>query len=272
MPKLIWLRALSLAAAAAACAHVRPGDSRIPLRVVTYNIRAGNGDIARIAETIRGFSPDIVGLQEVDVHWSERSGFEDQAALLGRVLGMQVRFAPIYSLPGADSTRARRQYGVALLSKHPIVRWTNDTLTRLSTISPNPEPAPAPGLLQATLEIDGVVVRVLNTHLDYRADPRVRTQQVKEMLGYIGSASTPTLVLGDLNATPDAPELQPLFERLHDTWQNALDPGLTYPADKPVKRIDYILASGHFRVRSALVGVTEVSDHRPVLVDLVHRR
>ena len=272
MPKLIWLRVLSLAAAAAACAHVQARDSAVPLRVLTYNIRAGNGDVARTAETIQRLAPDIVGLQEVDVHWSERSGFEDQATLLGRVLGMQVRFAPIYTLPGADSTRPGRQYGVALLSRHPIVRWTNDTLTRLSTISQNPEPAPGPGLLQATLEIDGVLVRVFNTHLDYRADPRVRKQQVTEMLAHMGSASTPTLVLGDLNANPDAPELQPLFERLHDMWQNALDPGLTFPADKPVKRIDYVLASNNFGVRSASVPVTEASDHRPVLVELMLRR
>ena len=272
MPKLIWLRALSLAAAAAACAHVQTRESAVPLRVMTYNIRAGNGDIARTAETIRRSAPDIVGLQEVDVHWSERSGFEDQATLLGRVLGMQVRFAPIYTLPGADSTRARRQYGVALLSRHPIIRWTNDTLTRLSTITPNPEPAPGPGLLQATIEIDGVLVRVFNTHLDYRADPRVRKQQVTEMLAHMGSSSTPTLVLGDLNANPDAPELKPLFERLRDTWQGASDPGLTFPADKPVKRIDYVLASSHFQVRAASVPVTEASDHRPVLVELLLRR
>lgn len=272
MPKLIWLRALSLAAAAAACAHVQPRDPAAPLRVMTYNIRAGNGDIARTAETIRKFAPDIVGLQEVDVHWSERSGFEDQATLLGRVLGMQVRFAPIYTLPGADSTKPRRQYGVALLSRRQIIRWSNDTLTRLSTIAQNPQPAPAPGLLQATIEIDGVVVRVLNTHLDYRADPRVRKQQVIEMLAHMGRDSTPTLVLGDLNATPDAPELQPLLERFHDTWREMAEAGFTFPADKPVKRIDYILASSHFRVRSASVPVTEASDHRPVLVDLLLHR
>jgi endonuclease/exonuclease/phosphatase family metal-dependent hydrolase len=272
MTKLIWLPALSLAAAGAACAHVQPRDPAIPLRVVSYNIRAGNGDIARTAETIRRFAPDIIGLQEVDVHWSERSRFEDQATLLGRVLGMQVRFAPIYTLPGADSTKPRRQYGVALLSRYPIIRWTNDTLTRLSTIAPNPVPAPAPGLLQATIEIDGVVVRVFNTHLDYRADPRVRRQQVTEMLAFMGSASTPTLVLGDLNANPDAPELQPLLERLRDTWQNAADPGLTFPSDKPTKRIDYVLTSDHFRLRSASVPITEASDHRPVVVDMMLRR
>ena len=82
MPKLIWFRALCLAAATAACAHVQPRDSAIALRILTYNIRAGNGNIARSAEIMGRLAPDIVGLQEVDVHWGERSGFEDQATLL----------------------------------------------------------------------------------------------------------------------------------------------------------------------------------------------
>jgi endonuclease/exonuclease/phosphatase family metal-dependent hydrolase len=255
MPKLIWLRFLLLAASAA-CAHLPPRDSAIPIRVLTYNIRSGNGDLARTAETIRS-------------HWAERSGFADQAVLLGEMLGMHVRFASIYSLPGADSIKPTRQFGVALLSRYPIVGWRNDTLTRLSTQAQNPSPAPAPGLLEATIEINGALVRVFDTHLDYRPDPRVRRQQVTEMLGYVGNASVPTLLLGDLNATPDAPELQPLFEQLRDAWQTAAEPGFTYPADMPAKRIDYVLASKHFRVRSASVPATAASDHRPVVVDLL---
>lgn len=35
---------------------------------MTYNIHAGHGDIDRTAATIRALSPDIVGLEEVDVH------------------------------------------------------------------------------------------------------------------------------------------------------------------------------------------------------------
>jgi endonuclease/exonuclease/phosphatase family metal-dependent hydrolase len=237
--------------------------------VVTYNIRAGNGDLQRTAETIRRLTPDIVGLQEVDVNWSERSSFVDQARSLGELLGMQVRFAPIYTLPGADSTKPERRYGVAVLSKYPIVRWRNDTLTRLSTIVRDPAPARGPGLLDATIDINGVAVRLLNTHLDYRSDPRVRTKQAEEMLGYIGDYSGPTLVLGDLNATPDAPELQPLLQRFRDSWQSKSEPGFTFPAGQPVKRIDYVLTSTHFRVRSASVPVTEASDHRPVVVDLL---
>lgn len=272
MPKLIWLRALSLAAAAAACAHVPPRESAEPLRVMTYNIRAGNGDLQRTAETIRRLAPDIVGLQEVDVNWGERSGFEDQARSLGESLGMHVRFAPIYVLPGADSTKPAHRYGVAVLSQYPIVRWRNDTLTRLSTIARDPTPAPGPGLLDATIDVNGIAVRVVNTHLDYRADPLVRTKQVEEMLGYLGDHSGPTLVLGDLNATPEALELQPLLQRLRDAWQSKSEPGFTFPAGHPTKRIDYVLTSTHFRVRAASVPVTEASDHRPVLVDLLLRR
>jgi endonuclease/exonuclease/phosphatase family metal-dependent hydrolase len=97
----------------------------------------------------------------------------------------------------------------------------------------------------------------------------VRERQIEEMLGYIGDAAGPTLVLGDLNAGPEALELQPLLGRLRDTWQSRTEAGLTYPADKPVKRIDYVLTSKHFRVRSSSVPVTDASDHLPVLVDLV---
>lgn len=272
MSKLIWLRFLSLAVASAACAHLQPGATAIPLRVLTYNIRSGNGDLARTAEAIRSLAPDIVGLQEVDVHWAQRSGFEDQATRLGELLGMQVRFAPIYTLPGACSGTPPRQFGVALLSKYPMVAWKNDTLTRLSTQDQNPVPAPAPGLLEATIQVTVTRVRVFNTHLDYRPDPRVRKQQVEEMVNYIGDASGPTLVFGDFNAGPDAPELQPLLQRLRDTWDSKVEAGFTYPADKPAKRIDYVLVSNHFRVRSASVAVTEASDHRPVVVDLLFNR
>ena len=260
---------LFVVAGATTCSHSQRRESGIPLRVLTYNIRSGNGDLRRTAETIRKLAPDIAGLQEVDVGWAERSAFADQARLLGEILGMQVRFAPIYTLPGADSTQPERQFGVALLSRYPIVGWKNDTLTRLSTQVPSALPAPAPGLLEATIDVNGTAVRVFNTHLDYRSDPRVRRRQVEEMLAYIGDAAVPTLVFGDLNAGPEAPELQPLLQRLRDTWQSRATPGFTYPADKPEKRIDYVLTSKHFRVRSASVPVTEASDHRPVLVELM---
>jgi len=46
--------------------------------------------------------------------------------------------------------------------------------------------------------------------------------------------------------------------------------GLSYPADKPVKRIDYIFTrrSNQIRVRRAWIPATLASDHVPVLADL----
>ena len=259
-------RAGLLVLAVAACAHAPAGDAT--LRVMSFNIAAGNGDLDRIAQTIRAADADLVALQEVDVYWGERSNFVDQAARLGEQLRMQVRFARIYKLPAARPALPAREYGVALLSRHPIASWRNHMLTRLSTQQQAAAPESMPGFLEAAVRVNGTTVRVFNTHIDYRPDPSVRQKQVAEMLAYIGELSTPTLLLGDLNAQPHSPELQPLLERLRDAWPATAGPGYTYPAAEPVRRIDYVLTSAHFRVGSAQVPVTVASDHRPVIVEL----
>ena len=238
---------------------------------MSYNIRSGNGDLSGTATAIRDVAPDIVALQEVDVHWAERSNFVDEATALGQRLGMAVRFARIYQLPPLSDTMPPREFGVAILSKHPIVRFEDDSLTRLSTQEQNSVPTRMPGLLDATIEVAGVRIRVLNAHLDYRADPRVRERQVAEMLEYLTNSPTRTIVFGDLNAGPAAPELQPLFRRLRDAWAGKSDSGFTYPAEAPAKRIDYILTTPDFRVRKTRVASTLASDHRPVVADLILR-
>ena len=240
-----------------------------PLRVMSYNIQYGHEGLDSVADVIRSENPGIVGLQEVDVHWQQRSNFVDQAATLAKNTGMQYRFARIYQFPNDDPSKPPREFGVALLSKYPIVSFTNHVITRLSTQDSTPVPSPLPGLLEASVNVNGTIVRVFDVHLDYRSDPRVRTQQVAEILGYIGDSNVPTLFTGDLNARPDAPELQPLLKKLHDTWPYSQGPGLSDPAKEPRNKIDYVLTSGGFRVEKAWVPVVFASDHRPVVVDLV---
>jgi endonuclease/exonuclease/phosphatase family metal-dependent hydrolase len=257
----------------AAVSAVAPPDpvAERALRVMTYNIQSGHGALDGTIAAIRESAPDVVALQEVDVHWADRSAFADQATILGERLAMSVRFARIYRIPNVDPAAPPREFGVALLSKFPIVAWRNDTITRLSTQDTSPVPGPAPGLLEARLDAGGTTIRVFNTHLDYRGDPSVRRLQVSEMLRAIDASSMPTIVFGDLNAASDAPELAPLMRRLRDAWPASAGPGFTYPAENPVKRIDYVLVSSEFDVRSATVPATEASDHRPVVVDLVLR-
>jgi endonuclease/exonuclease/phosphatase family metal-dependent hydrolase len=221
--------------------------------MMTWNIAAGHGDLSRVATQIRSINPDVVALQEVDVKWSERSAFVDQADSLSKLLHMNMRFGPIYDI-------SPRQFGVAVLSRYPIVSSTNHEITRLSTQQQNPVPAKAPGFLETVLDVSGTRVRVFSTHLDYRADPSVRATQVREMMDVVSTSRMPTILAGDLNATTAAPELAPLMNAF-----KTLETPMTYPAGVPAKRIDFILTNG-FGMSDARVDSTDASDHRPVIM------
>lgn len=272
---LAALLSLSLFSPVASAAPASHPD--VPLRVLNYNVHTGIGadgalDLARTAAVIRDSRADVVGLEEVDVHWDARSDFRDQARDLARLLHMRVFFAPIYDLPPLTEGAPRRQYGVAVLSRFPFLRTENHWITRLSTQEPNPVPAPAPGFAEAVVLARGVPVHVYTTHLDYRADPAVRAAQVDDTLRILGDdpRGARQVLLGDLNAEHAAPELAPLWTKLSDAWTSA-EPGFTYPADVPAKRIDFVTVSTGIRVHGAQVVDTLASDHRPVVADLALR-
>ena len=245
------------------------------LRVMTYNIHHGatageEASLEEISTLIREVDADLVALQEVDRFWSERSGFQDQACRLAEDLGMHLVFGPIYDLPPDQEKRQRRQYGLAILSRYPIVASHNFELTRLTTITDEPERKVLPGFPMATIDVGGKKVHLFNTHLDYRADPSIREQQVGEMLDILRRFDGSSILAGDLNALPGAPELRPLFEKLSDSWTKGGEgEGLTYPAGAPAKRIDMILVSPEIAVDSVFVPISTASDHLPVVADLV---
>ena len=54
---------------------------------------------------------------------------------------------------------------------------------------------------------------------------------------------------------------------MRDAWTECgKGEGLTYPADKPVKRIDYLFLADPLQCSDARVIETTISDHRPLLV------
>jgi endonuclease/exonuclease/phosphatase family metal-dependent hydrolase len=250
------------------------GPRGASLRVMSYNLQAGAGadhvfDLERQARAIEAQHPDIVGLQEVDVDWGPRSDYVDEASWLARRLHMRVFFAPIYTLPPDRAGAPDRRFGVAVLSRFPILHAKNQEITRLSTQVPNPVPAPAPGFPELLIKARGTRIWVYDTHLDYRSDPAVRRAQVADMAAIMARRHGPKLLLGDFNAGPDAPELAPLWTRLSDALTVAgkrTTP--TWPADAPVNRIDYVTFTPGPRVTGAYVPDTLASDHRPVVADL----
>jgi len=276
-----FVAALTLAVPSATAAT--PGEDApgraVPLRVMTYNIRAGTGsdgvfDLDRTAAAIGAQDPDIVCLQEVDDHWGDRSNFVDEPAALARALGMHAFFGAIYDLPPLTAGAPDRRYGVAILSRYPIVHAVDHEITRLSTQDPNPTPKPAPGFPEAVVNVRGALVHVFCTHLDYRGDPTVRRMQVADTVRIMQAAGGQQLLVGDFNTTWDASELSGLHDYgLIDAWSSTGQPdGAAYPAEAPAVRIDHITVTPGIAILDPAVPVTLASDHRPVVADLVVTR
>lgn len=255
----------------------------MPLRVASFNIHHGVGldgrlDLGRTAAAIRATGAAIVGLQEVDRHMSGRSGWIDQAAWLGDELGMHVVHGATLDLdpPGAttDATSdptvggaPRRRYGNGLLSAHPIRTWQALALPGGAGREPR-------GLVVAVADVDGTAVRVAATHLQVRSRAE-RLAQAARLVEVLEDGADPdpqrlpTVLLGDLNATPDSPEIALLTTTLIDAWAAAGDgPGWTFAAASPHARIDYVMTTPDLAADAAWVLPTDASDHYPVVADL----
>ena len=235
--------------------------------VASYNIHHAAGtddrlDLERIATEIERGGADIVGLQEVDRHWSERSEFVDQAQWLADRLGMEVVYGANLDLDPPAPGQPRRQYGTAILSDYPIVYSHNTHL-------PRPEGGEQRGLLEAAIDVGGVRIRVANTHLQHTSavERRAQTERIVELLRPV---DTPIVLVADLNARPEAPELAPLWPRFVDAWRRGGEgDGFTYPSEAPNARIDYVLSTADVDVESAQVLTSPASDHAQLTADLV---
>jgi endonuclease/exonuclease/phosphatase family metal-dependent hydrolase len=253
-----------LGAVTAARADVSSSPDRI-MRVMTFNIHHGQGtdgalSLDRIAGVIRARGPEVVGLQEVDRHWSSRSDFADQAAELAADLDMHVAYGANLDLDPPAPGQPRRQYGTAILSRHPILKWDNTLLPRFGDHEQR-------GLLHAEIMVRGVRVQIYNTHLQHD-DAAERLAQATAITKIVEAGAGPAVLTGDLNATPGTPEIQEFTEHLSDGWTG--DGGFTHPSEQPAHRIDYVMTGGGAATDRAAV-VTDLpaaSDHLPVVGDL----
>jgi endonuclease/exonuclease/phosphatase family metal-dependent hydrolase len=244
---------------------------RLRLRVATFNIHHGASpdealDLERVARVVEALRVDAVGLQEVDRHWSERSGLVDQPAWLARRLRMHHAYGANLDLDPLEPGQPRRQYGTAILSRWPIAAAENTPLPKF-------EGHEQRGLLRARLLVRGTGVMVATTHLQHN-DNAERELQAARIVELLGEDPKRTILTGDLNAVPGTPEITTLTGALDDVWPRAGDgEGLTYSSLDPHARIDYVLASRDVRPATAEVVMRdpEASDHLPVVAELLVR-
>ena len=243
--------------------------------MLVYNIHAGKDakgidNLARVAQIVRSTKADIALLQEVD-RGTTRSGRVDQPGVLAALTGFNVAFGKTLEYQGGD-------YGIAVLSRWPI---SADSLIRLPVVPPQNrsgsthEPR---GALSALIEVPGGSVEVLNTHIDASREDFYRRQEMTTLLQLatrsVRELRRSTLVGGDLNAEPGSAVIEMIRGTVvRDAWPECGQGlGLSYPADRPVKRIDYLLLPADWRCVSATVLETDASDHRPVLFVLTRAR
>lgn len=270
MQRRIKLALIALALTTAGCRQVLYGKPIAPLRVLVFNIHAGKDakgvdNLERVADVVRATSADVVLLQEVD-KFTTRSGKIDQLAVLTKLTGYRGAFGKTLDYQGGD-------YGIAVLSRWNII---GDTLIRLPV---NPPQARSGGLyeprgaLRVSIAAPGGAIHVVNTHLDASRADSFRRQELPQVLAAGGAMKTPgalVLIGGDLNAEPASDVIGMVAAAgWVDLWTKCGSGNdLTYPQDKPVKRIDYLLSTELVTCKKASVLTSDASDHRAVLFEI----
>ena len=230
------------------------------MKLMSYNIHYGTDtfnkrNLERIAETIRAADPDIAGLQEVDKHWSDRSAFMDLGHSLAETLGMQLVFAPNLDRDPRAPGEPRRQYGTAVLSKYPIIRSRNYSLSSFG--------GEQRGMLETEIGTPDRRLMFYNIHMGLTSEQRMK--QAEEALDIMKGSELPLVLVGDFNARPDSEEIG-RFKRsgLSDTFSGIADVN-TFPSITPEVRIDYIFYNDQMELVEREVVASDASDHRPVV-------
>ncbi|NNK49168.1 MAG: hypothetical protein HKP01_09880 [Gemmatimonadetes bacterium] len=264
-PALVALRLGVLGAALLAPAPISAQVENDPdlVRILAYNVKHGlgmDGQVAleRIASVIRELAPDVVTLQEID-SVTTRTGLEDQATRLGELTGMRAIFGGFMDYGGG-------RYGMALLSRYPIVEWDNHRL---------PDGAEPRSALAARIELlrpgygEAPQLVVVGVHL--YANAAERLAQAERLVELFAGETAPVVLAGDFNSIPDSKVLRLLEDQGGWRVPAKTGPAFTFPSVVPDREIDFIMfrPAGRFAVREhRVVPEAEASDHRPVLLEL----
>jgi endonuclease/exonuclease/phosphatase (EEP) superfamily protein YafD len=232
------------AARRAAADRSAPACGGPSLTVVTANVHYRSEERQPYLDWLAAQAADLVVVQEVTPEWAEA---------LSRLPGYPYRRLLSREDP----------YGIAVLSRWPfesleLVDFAGDGLPSMAGVT----------------DLDGQRLHFIGLHTNWPVLPalaRARDRTLFAAAARARASELPLVVLGDLNATPDAPAFTKLLRnsglrdsldgrRWRPTWQAGFWPLAI--------RIDHVLVSKDVCVEHAEVGPDLGSDHRPVIARL----
>jgi endonuclease/exonuclease/phosphatase (EEP) superfamily protein YafD len=264
------------------------------LRVLTFNADHtyyGAGGEAGLARVLDRFEPELVALQEASLVWFQ---YEDFATTTPgyRPLIAHPRLSPP---PVEPELEGGRQLPVLTDGE-----WVSFEEVEIGGPDDD-DTGPRSTLTRSEIDWEGQRIAVYNVHLrsfgparpwrsrqrdgvltlgawrealaTYRDDFRARAEDAERLRAALDAEPLPFLLCGDLNSTPHHWTYAHLSRGLVDAFgQAGRGWGATYHDRLPLVRIDYILASSHWRAISAGVPRGLASDHRSVVARLALRR
>ena len=221
-----------------------------------------------IDDLLKEFSPDIIGIQEVDFD-QVRSGRIHQAEKIAEWMGAKAfRYHPtVLGTPGDiwsahDGESDGASYGIALISKIPVRQWHVKKLKKAPFGIPLAVPTPRgvrmryvpdePRVAIAAELEDGTIVAV--THLSFV--PGFNVRQVRVITRWLSTLGRRVILVGDFNLPWG---LASKFSGL-----TSLTTSPSYPSWDPKVQFDYILASHGIEGREFIHKQGSISDHRPI--------
>ena len=218
-------------------------------RVVSINVRASNTQYADVLRSVRNFDPDILLLLEVTDNWRREA----------------TRLEPTY--PFAHYYPRSDNYGIALLSRHPVVS------AELMRVGSSDLP-----VLHAGLEIGEVRVDFIGVHLQWpfgKSRTDERNSQLRALGGLLANADVPTIVAGDFNTTPWSDSFQAMIrEPAGELLSYGYGFSPTWPAFLPpfLIPIDHFVVTSDLQVSAKFTGSDLGSDHLPLVADIRFRQ
>jgi endonuclease/exonuclease/phosphatase family metal-dependent hydrolase len=214
------------------------------VHVVTWNIQKGRGmdfrrDLRRTAAALAEMDADVVALQEV-----LRTRVSDQAATLGRALGMQLAWGPARTVHGGA-------YGNALLVRGNVraVRVHDISVARCERRA----------VLEAEADVRGTRLRIFACHLGLGArERRLQIEQVMNLVRASAARGIPRILLGDFNEWKRGP----VSAAIAREFPEAPAPLPTHPSPWPVFPLDRIAWDAPLRGTVHVTPVGVASDHR----------